>query len=403
MNWLTISTLVAVGSCIGFASDIPPPRPVDVAGLVRRLGSEDFAEREAASRRLATLNVDAVPQEVLAALESPNAEIRQRAAIVVKALREHIALAPERAAIARLPRGERFARRGQIDLFVASTAACEGKVNEDHPWVPAVNFGRKLIELADMNGDRKPHNCPSSFQDFATYKKLFNPLFTQTDEVYKSQSRVAPEVILSLGSEATCRFSSSLVVARGPVGMAISNHSLILATGDITCGDDINNSVVICDGDVLVAGHVQTSLIIARGKIKIGASANASNLIAGATVTIAKPREPGGAEFEKVAKIVIDEHALKPLGYVTFFELSAVGVEAKLADAAVTVTAVADGKPFAKAGVKVGDIITDVNSKKPESAESLRRLLRDALAVGDATITLRRGEKTETVKVALPE
>jgi S1-C subfamily serine protease len=67
------------------------------------------------------------------------------------------------------------------------------------------------------------------------------------------------------------------------------------------------------------------------------------------------------------------------------------------------VTAVAEGKPFAKAGVKAGDVITDVNGKKPESAEALRRLLRDALAVGDATVTLRRGDKTETVKVTLPE
>jgi hypothetical protein len=33
----------------------------------------------------------------------------------------------------------------------------------------------------------------------------------------------------------------------------------------------------------------------------------------------------------------------------------------------------------------------------------LRRLLRDALAIGDATVTLKRGDKTETVKVTLPE
>ena len=39
------------------------------------------------------------------------------------------------------------------------------------------------------------------------------------------------------------------------------------------------------------------------------------------------------------------------------------------------VTSIIDDKPFAEAGVRVGDIITAVNGKKPDSAESLRRLL----------------------------
>lgn len=44
-----------------------------------------------------------------------------------------------------------------------------------------------------------------------------------------------------------------------------------------------------------------------------------------------------------------------------------------------------------------------MNGQKPDSPEALRRLLRDALAIGDATVKLQRGEKTETVKVSLPE
>jgi S1-C subfamily serine protease len=75
----------------------------------------------------------------------------------------------------------------------------------------------------------------------------------------------------------------------------------------------------------------------------------------------------------------------------------------KVAESAVRVSAIAEGKPLAKAGIRAGDTITEANGKKPDSAESLRRLLRDALAVGDATVTIRRGEKTESVKVALPE
>ena len=56
-----------------------------------------------------------------------------------------------------------------------------------------------------------------------------------------------------------------------------------------------------------------------------------------------------------------------------------------------------------RAGIRVKDAITAVNGRKPKSPESLRELLRDAQAIGDATITLKRGGATETVKIALPD
>ena len=93
-----IERWIAAGCAVALASDIPPPRPLDVAALVRQLGSDDFAEREAAERRLSTLKVDEVPPELLAALKSPNLEVRERAARAVKTLRGRIALTP-------LPRG----------------------------------------------------------------------------------------------------------------------------------------------------------------------------------------------------------------------------------------------------------------------------------------------------------
>jgi S1-C subfamily serine protease len=169
--------------------------------------------------------------------------------------------------------------------------------------------------------------------------------------------------------------------------------------GDVTAETAMNSVVIVCDGDVTLTDHFTTrSLVVARGNITLSQGAWSSTLIAGGKVTLGEKRPPVRG-WENVIK----ENESNPLGYIKFFELSTVGVEAKLADTSVKVTAVADGKPFAKAGVKVGDAIAGVNGKKPESAESLRRLLRDALAVGDATLTLKRGDKTETVTVTLPE
>jgi hypothetical protein len=176
----------------------------------------------------------------------------------------------------------------------------------------------------------------------------------------------------------------------------------------------IGSTVVVCDGDVETAEGIGSSLVIARGDIRVKQRVSDSTLIAGGTITVADSAADctliagGKVAIKNVEKNPrffsrVREQEATPFEFVKFFELSAVGVDVKVAYRVVAVDSVAEGKPFAKAGVKVSDIITDVNGKRPDSAESLRRLLRDALALGDATLTIQRGDKTETVKVALPD
>jgi RNA polymerase sigma factor (sigma-70 family) len=65
----------------GQPADAPADR--DVAGLVRRLGSEDFAEREAADKALAELGEAALP-ELRKARDSADLEVRRRAADLIE-------------------------------------------------------------------------------------------------------------------------------------------------------------------------------------------------------------------------------------------------------------------------------------------------------------------------------
>ena len=134
------------------------------------MGIGPVAQREAAERRLSALALEP-PAEVLAALKSSSLDARDRAARIVQAMRWNVATT-------RLPRGLRFAEQGRVDLFVAATAAWNLKVDDDRLWEPAVDLGRVLIGKADMQKDRKPHNCPSSFRDYATYKRLILLLCT---------------------------------------------------------------------------------------------------------------------------------------------------------------------------------------------------------------------------------
>ena len=74
MRLLPACLLLSICCSAALASDIPPPRPVDVAAIIRQLGSDDFAAREEASRHLSTLSVDATPLELIEAQRSSNPE-----------------------------------------------------------------------------------------------------------------------------------------------------------------------------------------------------------------------------------------------------------------------------------------------------------------------------------------
>src|SRR5262245_44641039 len=240
-----------VGCYVALASDTPPREVVDVAALVRQLGSEDFQEREAATEKLSGLVVEEPPKALLEALRSPDPEVRNRAAQAVKAIRD-------RAALRRLPRDERFLSRGQVDLYVAATATLRWKADDNRLWVPAFALEAKAIAKAEMWGPRKPHSL-TRFPDFPAYRKQRNPRFIRQDGVY---SREANDFYYSEVIQAACvanprTISSSLFVSRGDVSAKIGiSQSLILANGNVTTEDSVNsvvnNSVIICEGDVLL-------------------------------------------------------------------------------------------------------------------------------------------------------
>ena len=403
MNRLLIGVLLALASCGAVASDdIPPPRPVDVGALVNQLGSEDFAEREAATRRLSSLALDP-PSELLAAMKSDNPEIRSRAAKVAQAMRQN-------AVVPRMRRGEQFAQRGRVDLFVAATAAWNLNPEDRRLWVQAFDFGQRLIKKAEMTGSRKPNGCPSAFKDYDEFVDLCRPRYTRVDSVYgrkEAESDLFPsynKAIQAPGVVDPNGICRNLIVSRGSVAVADAiQNSLVLANGDIATRTLVHKSVLICDGDVtLTEGFITTCVVVARGNITAAGGADTSVLMAGGKVILGKERVTK-RQAESGQYNVIIEGEPNTLG-LTFFELrETLGLLVKAEGGTVTVTNYKVRGAFRAAGVEIGDVITAVNGKKPDSAESLRRLLRDALAIGDATVVVRRGEKTETLKVSLPE
>lgn len=155
------------------------------------------------------------------------------------------------------------------------------------------------------------------------------------------------------------------------------------------------HSIVVADGNIEIKGGATRSLIVSRGNIAIRGSVDECVILSLNEVNLDPNRQH--------SQCVVKTGERFPLKFVTFFELFKVGVDAKPIDGVLTVIDTAAGKPFAAAGIKAGDKIVWVNAAKPDTAESLRQVLRDALAIGDAAVTVRRGDKTETVKISLPD
>jgi hypothetical protein len=206
------------------------------------------------------------------------------------------------------------------------------------------------------------------------------------------------------------------------VGTGYIQGSTILANGDVTTGQFLDSSVVVCDGEVRVTEHVSGSIVIARGDIVVGRHARESVLIAGGKVKLGDPKR-----LNEDRVTVVRENVRRPLDFVSFFELSDVGVEVaglaktpfegELYDRGVSpvvtgivfgngvrVTRLTAGKPFAAAGVREGDVITRVGEVAVDSPAALRRLVRDASATkGEAVLTVRRNDTTSDIRVPIPD
>ena len=302
-------------------------------------------------------------------------------------------------------RGKRFAERGQIDLFVACATRWKVKADDRRLWEPAADLGRRLIEKAEMPGGRVPQDTPSSYKDFAAFVDRWKPEFTRRDEAYfRPDPDEAPapvpyeEVIQAPGVVSPVGVAHCLILSQGSVqaGRGIQ-HSVVFANGDVAARTNMNSVVIVCDGDVTSAeGQITSSVVVARGNITAKSAATVV-VMAGGKVALENKDALKRKGFG-----VISENAPNTLG-IKFFELSSVGLEVKAADKAVTVEKVAAKSEAEKAGVKAGDVILEVGEKKPADAESLRRLLRDALAVGDATVKVKRGNDTLSVTLKLSD
>jgi hypothetical protein len=317
-----------------------------------------------------------------------------------------------------------FAKNGQVDLLVAALAASDYKADDDRLWAPALALGAKALECSEMRGDRKPLG-PALFENAGDYRKNYRPDYARSNERYtrakedaNGQFICSYQIAVLAPSVQGEHSLTGLFVSPGSVSAKTGiRDSLILTNGSLETAGPLG-SVIICDGDVRLKGATR-SLIIARGDIKID-KASGCSFVAGGKVSLGEippmpvlkgdPNDPevrvrwGAylAEFEPV-RVWYEEKNANPLKFITFFELHRVGIEAKVEGGALVLSAVKGDSVAGRAGLKAGDVVLSAGSAKPSDPEALRRALRDALAVGEAKVQVRRAGATVEAKFALPE
>ncbi len=188
----------------------------------------------------------------------------------------------------------------------------------------------------------------------------------------------------------------SLVTAAGPVRVTGLGLTVLFAAGPVEV-HDVSESIIVSGGDVKVSGQVRGSLIIARGSVTYRAMLEDSRIVSGKSVVAYGPHF-------KLKNVIVNENDPIPLGFVRFFDPAREGVVVEGAKGGVRVKTVDAGKPFAKAGVRVGDVITAVQGEAVDSPDTFRRLLRRALAVDEScTLGVLRSGKGLDVRVPSPQ
>jgi S1-C subfamily serine protease len=163
----------------------------------------------------------------------------------------------------------------------------------------------------------------------------------------------------------------------------------------------MRDSVIVSSGDVTVK-WARNCLIIAQGTIQCenddGGGFLNCRLVSGGRVLV-----PERLRL-RVSNCVVEENATMPLGFVRFFDPAREGVVVEAAKGGVRVKAVDAAKPFAKAGLRVGDLLTAVQGAAVDSPETFCRLLRRAwVGDEDCTLAVVRSGKALDVRVPIPQ
>ncbi len=368
-----------------------PPQKVDgaeIQKLIERLGDEKFARREEAMRQLHALGelaLDAVEK----ALRSEDAEVRSRAerlAVDLRHIRRERLYRAMAEKIKDLP----------VDQLVDRLAARDEFDKPDN-WDRLYDIARIMSQRAEMLADRKWRLPNLNYKSFPTVSG-------------KSAVRYANQKIRAVGIDhRISALQNCVLVSSGNVQYITSIvNSIVFIEGDLTACTSIIDSFVVCNGSLGRSAVIRNSVLLTTGDFASSTRADQSffqvksvgrHSMASQNVYLNLKAVTGANATNN--RFIQDEKG--PLQAVTFFKPSLLGVELSKLDKLPHVEKVVEGKPFARAGLRVGDIVTATDEGEVVSIEAFNKFLRRRLPGETMTLKVRRGEKSVEIDVKLAE
>jgi hypothetical protein len=238
------------------------------------------------------------------------------------------------------------------------------------------------------------------------YRNLYLPtrLAFYTRPAQLTRKRWSPE------GHATMMFATLWQVPDGRVSTRSLSKAILLTRAPVEATIYAEYSVILADGDVTLAKS-QSVLVLAAGKVTLnGPDDGHVVVIARGEITVRSDRVSRSVTLVSPAGVKTESGKPLPLNAVPTEDSRPVlrglwstpdhlGLEVKVADGGLAVTAVKSRSIAAKAGVRVGDVIERAGGEPVKASDELMRYYWRGAAAEECPLRLRRGKEAVEVKV----
>jgi len=357
---------------------VKPLTATEVEQFISRLGSEDYREREAA-----TVVLKRRPEAALyllrAAKSVDNPEVKQRLSAILPVMMS------EDGANKRLACLPEYVKHRQLDRLVETMVACREFITAEHD-VQVREFVKEIYTAATASCKLPPvYKLP----EFGTFAWSNRP-------------------------------GSRIGEARGPtivarIAPALKGRSTGIIASERIEGDGLAFGIALCNGDVRVHSSA-FNVLIATGTVRVGlGGADAATIIclgdvdvdsgSGAVVvTAGRLSTDGRSDWRNSDTSIVREQDKDFFSTWKLYSATEAGATLWSAFGLVWVLGISPDTPFAKAGIKPGDILLAVDRIPSGSVHEANRLLcRATVSWGAADLSMLRNGKKRDVIVTLKE
>jgi hypothetical protein len=377
--------------------------------LIRQLGSDVYKEREEATRMLR--DRQEAESVLRGALRSSDAEVVRR----VRALLDGFVRQRRAQALARI---KAAAKEGEADLLAEELVQWPGEDDAEECWQPLIDFSHRLIDFEHdkfrrigmwrgeyvkafirtsfrpyMTGLR-PKALPAGRPDVEVVKSEYGKYLARGEHVDIKKAHYC----LLAGSRLVrdAHLESSFVLSGGNVEIADGSWLVVVCDGDFVGKKVHGNSLIVARGSVRCANTLHDMVILAGGDVSFSEGIRMLDVTVRAAGTVSLPKKKNLRNCDLKGGV---PDALR-LARVKFFEPSSLGVAVAASNDEVRVKVAAADKPFALAGLRIGDVILALDGSPVRTPEAFRRLLRKRLVQGGAALLkVRRGERSIDLRV----